>query len=209
MFKSIFKLFSKSDEQKQKDALWEAFTSARETTSAERAEVKSTFRPNKLENDIAQLFRSYIFIKDGYAIYELKKYLQAIDNLQSKIRHLNDEPVFADCVTEAAITVETTGNITLAPEIVQSVQENDIDTFNGFVNTALLEVTKRIEEKNYELIKGYKRKDHIRGRYETIVDSAKTISGLLLHSENKSSIHYELMRIADRSSNRGQLHIKA
>jgi hypothetical protein len=201
-------LFGKSKEQKQKDALWEAYKPLFEKSEQDTKINNDLFSPPDLENKVKNLLRYLYEIKNGYSIYELKNNVGEAYKSFDYIQDVQHRKEFKESFEEGVKTFFIiNGNDSLESDIVEIVRSFDLDRFRFFINQEALNIMSRIEAKNYELISKYKRKDHIRGRYETINESVKEIQGLIEMADNYTSVREKLSQIKNRAFDRGQLHI--
>lgn len=144
-------------------------------------EFKELYMQSEIKHVIRDIKESFEFLKYSQKKDKFTLYLGSGYNSFIKQLEVNSKPLF---LLENEIIILKTLNKSF---------------LNIFINDCLLNQGIRIDNKNIELIKRYKRRDHIKGRYKTVYDSMETILSHIQDADNRLDVVNKIVDIKVRA----------
>jgi hypothetical protein len=167
-----------------------------------------SYSPKDVENTSLSYFENLNELHSLYMPSRLKVLIDIIENENEFLTNVSEQSKFKEYLNEGIITFKlTNANVSINENEIETLKQLDAGHLNFFINQCILKQAELIVNKNYELINGYKRKDHIKGRYQTIVDSMDTLRKSVMMAKNYSEVNEFISLHKGRAYTRGQLHL--
>ena len=146
-------------------------------------------------------------LENAYSLSEVKKCVDIVCENFQFLLDVSETPTYIIDVKEGIKTYVITQKTDVNKKVIDCIDKPNNNDFYDLINLELLNVVKRIESKNNELIEKYKKEDKIKERYRVVYESSSNIDELVVSSNNQVDIIQEISLIKSRAYTRGQLHI--
>lgn len=147
-------------------------------------------------------------LESAYSLSDVKKCIDIVSENFIFLLDVSETSTYRIDIEEGIKTYLITQKTELNKKVVDCIDKPNNNDFHDLINFELLNIVKRVETKNNELIENYKNEDKIKERYRVVYDNSIQILELIKHSNNQFDIIQEINRIKDRAYKRGQLHNK-
>lgn len=162
------------------------------------------YNTNNVQRKVVILFNSCNELKELYMQSKIKTLIKRIDDsfifLNAVSRNKKFDIYFKYGFNSFVFRLKCRKEVlNLIENEINALKELNRSHLDKFINNCLLNQAKRIKNKNDELLKKYKRKDHIEGRYKVIYESMESILINIKKTNNSQIIINEITMIKEEA----------